>query len=336
MKITCNKRSWVPESVDSDNYVAYQWSSLIQELENDGYIVDKQYRSKPADFITMRKGNKVYEAPVNTNAYNDGAYEIVRDQILWVDDQPDSVSECNKVTAAYYNDYSYEDDDAPYTDYDGNSSGMHTAEYEWINDAVGQDDELISIYEYVGNDYTKDQFVCVDSSVPPTEINEDVIEWSGDSLEDAVTWAHGGEYTKLDTKNVLDSDGFSTEYTMYEYNGDDSSKFKFIFMFGDTDLYEPNEDYADWACDTREEAIAWFNDYRGPGEDDDIYTATNIQASEYWYFTKHGVQPGSVPKGYNILDIVDTETGSYFLTDKVIPGDALVEFDIIEKVPENR
>lgn len=319
--------------------IAYTWRDLISKLESLGYVIDPDFEEDPSDQVQMTKDGKVYAVDIHTvYSFRDDEIEPIEyDKNIESVESAKSVKSSDTVAAAYYDEFGYEDDDEDvYTDYDGDVSNIHESEYTWINDEFNSSGEEISIYEYVGDDYTKDQFVCVDSSVPPTEIDDDVIEWSGDSLEDAVMWAHGGEYTKLDTKTVLDSNGFSTEYTMYGYNGDDSSKSKFIFMFGDSDLYEPDEDYADWTCDTREEAIEWFNDYRGPGEDDDIYTATSIQASEYWYFTKHGVQPGSVPKGYNILDVVDTETGSYFLTDKVIPGDALVEFDIVEKVPENR
>ena len=58
-------------------------------------------------------------------------------------------------------------------------------------------------------------------------------------------------------KSVMDSDGFMTEYSWYT-NGD-----KHIFMFGDSDLYEPDEDYADWTAETKEEAAEWFDSYNG-------------------------------------------------------------------------
>lgn len=58
-------------------------------------------------------------------------------------------------------------------------------------------------------------------------------------------------------------------------------------------------------------------------------------AGPYWYFTRHGVMPGSVPKDINILDIVDEDGGSYFLSDKVIDTNDLKEYEIKEKRPEN-
>lgn len=55
---------------------------------------------------------------------------------------------------------------------------------------------------------------------------------------------------------------------------------------------------------------------------------------EYWYFTHHGVQPGSVPKGFPIIDIIDMDGGSYFLTDKVMSTKELHNYDIKEQAPD--
>ena len=63
----------------------------------------------------------------------------------------------------------------------------------------------------------------------------------------------------------MDSDGFYTDYTMY-YNPDEDNYF---FMFGDEDVYGPDPDYADWTCETNEEATEWYNNYNG-FEDDDL------------------------------------------------------------------
>ena len=56
-------------------------------------------------------------------------------------------------------------------------------------------------------------------------------------------------------------------------------------------------------------------------------------AKPYWYFTKHGVQPGSVPKGVNIEEIKDTEHGTYFSTYDLLTTKELKDFDIKEKKP---
>lgn len=67
---------------------------------------------------------------------------------------------------------------------------------------------------------------------------------------------------------------------------------------------------------------------------DDIYSSTTL-SDRYWYFTRHGVQPGSVPKYVNILDIVDKPEGSYFLADGVILTNDLRDYDIKERKPED-
>ena len=75
----------------------------------------------------------------------------------------------------------------------------------------------------------------------------------------------------VETKTVPDSDGFMTDYTWYTDN-----QTKHIFMFGDRDLYSPDEDYADWEIeiDSRDpnasfqQAQEWFDNYNGFAEED--------------------------------------------------------------------
>lgn len=68
------------------------------------------------------------------------------------------------------------------------------------------------------------------------------------------------EWKLVETKPVEDEDGFETEYAWYT-DGE-----KHIFMFGDTDLYEPDELYADHEADSEEEAREWFDNYSGFNE----------------------------------------------------------------------
>ena len=73
---------------------------------------------------------------------------------------------------------------------------------------------------------------------------------------------NAAQWKLVKKKEVYDSDGFLTEYSWYT----DGSKH--IFMFGDSDLYEPDEDYADWTADSEQEAAEWFDNYTGFAEDD--------------------------------------------------------------------
>ena len=161
------------------------------------------------------------------------------------------------------------------------------------------------------------------------------------------------EWIKLNRKPVLDSDGFYTDYTLYT-NGHE-----YICMFGDEDLYGPDPDYADFSTDSEEEAMEWFDSYEGfeDEEDDDIYdaqrkgklihavnsstqpitiTSGTVTDKVYWYFTRHGVQPGSIPRSIDTLyDVIDTPEGTYFATNTILNTKELSEYEIKEKwLPE--
>ena len=57
----------------------------------------------------------------------------------------------------------------------------------------------------------------------------------------------------------------------------------------------------------------------------------------YWYYTKHGVGPGSVPRDITILKCAYDEEndpwGEYFLSDKLLTTDDLRRYDLKEKTP---
>lgn len=84
------------------------------------------------------------------------------------------------------------------------------------------------------------------------------------------SWEHleavnnGEDWEEEDAKDVMDADGFWTEYTWYKNDAD-----KHIFIFGDRGLYTPyNSDY-DHECDSYDEAKEWFENYKGFEEDED-------------------------------------------------------------------
>ena len=71
----------------------------------------------------------------------------------------------------------------------------------------------------------------------------------------------------VSSKSVRDSDGFFTEYTLY-YNTEED---RYVCIFGDSDLYDPTNTEPDFECEEKWEAFEWFNDYVGPGDDEDEY-----------------------------------------------------------------
>lgn len=59
----------------------------------------------------------------------------------------------------------------------------------------------------------------------------------------------------------------------------------------------------------------------------------------YWYFTTHGVMPGSVPKNIEIIEIRDGRNrkgtmGTFVALDRVLTTDELKRYDLIELEPE--
>ena len=74
----------------------------------------------------------------------------------------------------------------------------------------------------------------------------------------------------------------------------------------------------------------WVDKDYTPG----IYSATN-DGEGYWFFTTHGVQPGSVPRNVDILDIIDTPNGSFVKFDRFLSTEELNEYDMVEKSPKS-
>lgn len=114
------------------------------------------------------------------------------------------------------------------------------------------------------------------------EADFSVENYEDDEIESSVDIDEETEDPKwicLDIKHVRDSDGMLTDYALYTTKDED----KYICMFGDADLYAPDEMYADAEFDTEEEALEWFENYTGPGyedDEDDIYSSEEIDSDE--------------------------------------------------------
>ena len=95
-----------------------------------------------------------------------------------------------------------------------------------------------------------------------------------DTVESSTDWDDEDEYeddvesygfVEIASKQVEDADGFMTDYTMYR----DKETGEYVFVFGDKDMYTPEQGDFDWSCDTEQEAWEWYNDYHGFGEAED-------------------------------------------------------------------
>lgn len=160
-------------------------------------------------------------------------------------------------------------------------------------DREGQDkDVLTALYDYLHNEIGDLEFHAKDES-----LKEDYLE----NIKDPVYWQHQVDYqlehfgrvgggliqdldeagfyldadnkvvkklhedtikdpkikwTFIKSKEVEDSDGFLTDYTWYE--GSDGTQ---VMVFGDNDIYKPEDGYFDITFTDRKQAEDWFNSY---------------------------------------------------------------------------
>ena len=66
-------------------------------------------------------------------------------------------------------------------------------------------------------------------------------------------------YNLVARKKVPDSDGFMTEYSWY-FAPETGTH---VFVFGDSDIYRPEQEIFDHVCETEDQAREWFDNYSG-------------------------------------------------------------------------
>lgn len=142
-------------------------------------------------------------------------------------------------------------------------------------------------------------------------LKEDWDDWD-DSKEES-------EWIEMDSKSVRDSDGFLTDYTWYwrNNNGEDQH----VFVFGDSDLYGPEDGYFDWECDSLEEAQDWFDNYAGPGDEDEDWMDESLKKTSK-NLDEDMVRVEPTEKDLNKLVNVLTKYG-FKLDNKFKPGRGL-------------
>lgn len=74
------------------------------------------------------------------------------------------------------------------------------------------------------------------------------------------------KYERVKSKLVQDSDGFYTDYTWYK----DENGYN-VFVFGDSDLYLPEDGEYDWETESDEQAEEWFDSYNGFEDEDSLH-----------------------------------------------------------------
>lgn len=158
--------------------------------------------------------------------------------------------------------------------------------------AIKFDGDTVETIDVEDPDYAGDEFyVAVDKSkelvkdydVDHVEIvytvednfdKHEAIEYeywtSGEEVEENLNEAYpdtvGDRYYRIDIKHVKDSDGFLTDYTWWY----DAATDQHIFIFGDSEVYTPEDSSPDWETDSEDTAQEWWDNYVGPYEDADL------------------------------------------------------------------
>lgn len=120
-----------------------------------------------------------------------------------------------------------------------------------------------------------DDFTC---EFPVVNNDEDVISAFTDFYDDDDE-SEESMWKELSSKMVPDSDGFYTDYTLYESTDPEATGCAYICMFGDKDVYQPDAGYADMEFDDLSEAEDWFYSYQGLLDEDEIFSSEDIDAS---------------------------------------------------------
>lgn len=90
------------------------------------------------------------------------------------------------------------------------------------------------------------------------------VDTGAETVYESLNEGENREWTRVESKSVRDSDGFWTEYTMYKNNAGE-----YIFMFGDSEIYDPDPMYADFETDSEKEAREWMDSYEGFEEEEE-------------------------------------------------------------------
>lgn len=62
--------------------------------------------------------------------------------------------------------------------------------------------------------------------------------------------------------------------------------------------------------------------------------ALEKEGGPFWYYSKHGIGPGTIPKGVEVIDVVeDDDFNTWIALDKVLTTSELEEFELKEQTP---
>lgn len=122
---------------------------------------------------------------------------------------------------------------------------------------VDTDDDLLS--------YTLEGISDDDPTFDECECDRNIYseDWDDENVDEYVS---DDRYRLVDKKMVYDYDGFTTDYCLYQ----DLEKDKYFTIFGDSDIYTPENSEPDAEFDDINSAEEWFENYHG-FDDTDSY-----------------------------------------------------------------
>lgn len=123
------------------------------------------------------------------------------------------------------------------------------------------------------------------------------------------------DWVKVASKPVYDDDGFVDEYTWYKSK---DGKLH-IFMRGDSDIYTPDRDYADWETESEKEASDWFDSYDDAEGHLDFDVTENFENMATWAldYTVDGTRSSQTVKAQSAVaaqDLVRKQYGGQTVT----------------------
>ena len=134
-------------------------------------------------------------------------------------------------------------------------------------------DYSFDIWDLLEDAFNKFQELFDGKSSSPVKSYMDVESYEDDQYMDRFD-KDIDSYELIAKKDVEDTDGFSTEYAIYQIILNDGS-IEYECYFGDSDIYGPwNGDGLDFESDSNDEAVDWYNNY----ESEDVTTSTITSA----------------------------------------------------------
>lgn len=167
-------------------------------------------------------------------------------------------------------------------------------EKEKLVKMIYTNEDPAKIFNSLNKTYTRQQG-SRPSNTSITNICEDF-----DDFDDLYMSAED-RYELVTRKDVLDSDGFYTEYTWYK----DNLTGKNIFIFGDSDFYTPENTTPDYETENDEDAQKWFDSYEGFADDlDELEENANVQ-KRFKKPIKEDVQEIQTPSDHGMSSLIN-------------------------------